>query len=437
MPRSLAGRLLLAAGAAIAVALVVAGVLISSVLERFVVRQVDGRLDAQIALLDASLADGDASLEEARDRPPFDRREKWVWVVSRDNRITTSAFLGSQPDFSGRGREADPGEIRPFDLKEDDGRLIHWRVLRKNGSGSLIAAGAPYDPAIGRPLAEAMQPLVLALLALGTALLLAALIQVRLGLRPLRALQEELHAIRAGKRQSVSENQPSEVMPLATELNKLLSENAEGLARARRHAANLAHGLKTPLATLAAAPSATQDPQTSDLVERMDRLIRHHLTRARAAALGETSRARTEASARLGDLADVMRAVHAPKPVAVEIDLPAETVVACEAQDFDEIFGNLLDNAFKWARGTVRISASREQRKICIRIEDDGPGISAEAVEDVLKPGKRLDETVPGYGFGLPIATELAELYGGSVRLGASADLKGACAEVRLPSAQG
>lgn len=437
VPRSLAGRLLLAAGAAIAVALVVAGVLISSVLERFVVRQVDGRLDAQIALLDASLADGDAALEEARDRPPFDRREKWVWVVSRDNRITTSALVGSQPDFSGRGHEADPGEIRPFDLKGDDGRLIHWRVLRKNGSGTLIAAGAPYDPAIGRPLAEAMRPLVLALLALGTALLLAALIQVRLGLRPLRALREELHAIRAGKRQSVSENQPSEVMPLATELNKLLSENAEGLARARRHAANLAHGLKTPLATLAAAPSAAQDPQTRDLVERMDRLIRHHLTGARAAALGETSRARTEASARLSDLAEVMRAVHAPKPVAVEIDIPAETVVACEAQDFDEIFGNLLDNAFKWARGTVRISASRESRTICIRIEDDGPGISAEAVEDVLKPGKRLDETVPGYGFGLPIATELAELYGGSVRLGASPDLKGACAEVRLPSAQG
>lgn len=437
VPRSLAGRLLLAAGAAIAVALVAAGVLINSVLERFVVRQVDGRLDAQIALLDASLANGNAALEEARDRPPFDRRERWVWLVSRDGRTTASAFLADRPDFSQRGRAAEPGEIRPSDLRGSDGRLIHWRVLRRSGNATLIAAGAPYEPAIGRPLSEAMQPLLLALLALGTALVLAALIQVRLGLRPLKSLQRQLHDIRAGKRQAVSENQPSEVLPLATELNKLLSENAEGLARARRHAANLAHGLKTPLATLAAAPSAANDPQTRDLVERMDRLIRHHLTRARAAALGETSRARTEPAERLADLAEVMRAVHAPRTIDVELDARADAAVACEVQDFDEIFGNLLDNAFKWANETVRITVEGEAREACLRVEDDGPGIERAAVRDVLKPGQRLDETVPGYGFGLPIASELAELYGGSLSLGASRGLKGTCVEVRLPLARG
>ncbi len=435
MPQSLAGRLLLAAGVAIAVALVAAGFLINAVLERFVVRQVDGRLDAQIALLDASLTNGDDSLEKARDRPFIDRREKWVWVVSRNGRTIESEFLGSRPDFSERTRKADPNGIRPFDLHDDDGRLIHWRGLRRSSDATLIAAGAPYDPAIGRPLREAMQPLVWALLALGVALVLAALVQVRLGLRPLKSLQAELHDIRAGRRQEVSQDQPSEIMPLAAELNKLLGENTETLAHARRHVANLAHGLKTPLATLVAAPSAAADPQIRNLVERMDRLIRHHLTRARAAALGEASRARTDAGARLAELAEVMRAVHAPKPVQVALDAPAEAFVACEAQDFDEIFGNIIDNAFKWANETVRIVASREMREVCFSIEDDGPGVNAEAVRDVLEPGKRLDETVPGYGFGLSIARELVELYGGSIRLRASQGLKGTSVEVRLPSA--
>ncbi|PZO82142.1 MAG: sensor histidine kinase [Mesorhizobium amorphae] len=445
MPRSLAGRLLALAACAIAAALLAGGIGMSLVLERFIVRQLDGRLDAQLVLLASVADDGPKAIEKMRrdlDRPPFVRRGGWVWVVEGDDWQVQSRSAGDErlalPEAQSAPRGRGGGGGGPSDrIRSAEGEIegegeAHWRVLQLDDV--KLAAAAPRDPAITGPLREAMEPLALGLLLLGAALALAALFQVRLGLKPLRAMRAELSEIRAGRRTEVGENQPSEVQPLAVELNSLLRENAEGLARARRHAANLAHGLKTPLATLAAAPALRRDPDAMGLVDGMDRMIRHHLTRARAATLGEgTSRAQVAARARLSELLSVMHAMHRTRPVQGSLTEGQPVAIACEEQDFDEMFGNLLDNAFKWARSKVAVSVVEEGRFASIRIADDGPGLAPDEMPEALRPGRRIDEATPGFGFGLPIARELVELYGGSLALDRSETLGGLSVTVRLP----
>lgn len=199
----------------------------------------------------------------------------------------------------------------------------------------------------------------------------------------------------------------------------MLDQNAAGLERARRHVANLAHGLKTPLATLSVmAASDARDPTALQaLSDQMERRIRHHLARARVAALTGPLRSRTPIRSRLVDLCETMEKIYRERGVRATIDVREDLVVACEPQDFDEIAGNLIDNAFKWAKSEVVVKAVTTSGAVTVTIEDDGPGLSAKQRGIVLQPGKRIDEATPGFGFGLSIANELAELYGGSVSI--------------------
>jgi signal transduction histidine kinase len=259
---------------------------------------------------------------------------------------------------------------------------------------------------------------------------------VRLGLRPLERLRVAVADIRSGRRDRLPEAQPREIQPLVVELNGLLAQNAANLERARGHVANLAHSLKTPLATLTLAlgeHDAGGDLQA--LVTLMERRIRHHLGRARAAALNGPVRAVTPIAPRLNDLAAVLAKIYADKPIAVTQEIAPDLAAACQQQDFDEMAGNLIDNAFKWARGRVTMRARRDDgRHVAIIIEDDGPGLDPQQISQVLRPGERIDEQAPGFGFGLPIARELAELYGGTIALGA-ATLGGLQVTLRLPLA--
>ncbi|WP_420132220.1 ATP-binding protein, partial [Rhodopseudomonas sp.] len=270
----------------------------------------------------------------------------------------------------------------------------------------------------------------------GVALITAMLLQVRLGLRPLERLRRAIADVRGGVRERVPEDQPGELQPLADELNALLSENAANLERARRHVSNLAHGLKTPLATLSVAlrKEAPGAEDVQSLVLLMDRRIRHHLGRARAAALGGPVRARTLLAPRVADLALVLAKVNADKPIDVVQIIAPTVAVACEQQDVDEMLGNVLENAFVWCRTKVTVRATAEGRSVVLTIEDDGPGLSAEQMANAVRAGHRLDESAPGFGFGLSITRELAELYAGALMLRRS-ELGGLCVEMRLPAA--
>jgi len=441
---SLNRRLLIGAAVLISLALVVAAIVINFVLHRFIQGQIDQRLDTHIVFLSSMLTAGDdgvIAITGNADGPPFDRRARgWYWeAVGPRNILRSRSLEGSSinaPEFRRPAKKKGPSAADgagPGDV------ALHFRIQQATVGLTpvTIIASAPRS-AVNGPLREAMTTLAISLAVLGLALVLAIILQVRLGLRPLERLRQAVADVRSGRSNTVPAEQPREILPLVSELNGLLEQNAANLERARRHVANLAHGLKTPLATLAIALSERGGETTSgvhSLVGLMERRIRHHLGRARAAALSGPARAQTPIAARIDDVVDVLSKMYADKRIAFAQDVPREFAVACEQQDFDEMAGNLLENAFSWARSRVDVHAHRDDgRSVAIVIEDDGPGLRPDQIPQVLRPGERLDESAPGFGFGLPITRELAELYGGELNLDASA-VGGLRVTLRLPLA--
>jgi signal transduction histidine kinase len=460
---SLSRRLFFGAGVFISVALAFAALVIFFVLHRFVQGQIDQRLDTQILFLASMLqtkGDGTLTLTGTADGPPFDRVGRgWYWQITGPQNTLRSRSLGGAtlnvPDLTRRPPppppppppfEADrdaappPGEPpRPADGPGPDNEPLHFRIkpVSQAGNEVTIVASAPRAAVLG-PLREAMITVAISLVVLGVALVVAMLLQVRLGLRPLERLRRSVADVRAGRSEAVPERQPLEIQPLVSELNGLLLQNASNLERARRHVANLAHGLKTPLATLGVALSAdgARAEELRPLIDVMERRIRHHLGRARAAALSGPVRAQTRLAPRISDLGLVLGKVNADKAIDFIADIPPALIVACEQQDFDEMIGNLLENAFRWARSKVEIRARLEQgRDLLVMIDDDGPGLQQADISQALQAGKRLDETAPGFGFGLSITRELTELYGGGLELMRSPS-GGLRAVLHLPAAQ-
>ncbi|AMN44987.1 ATP-binding protein [Rhodoplanes sp. Z2-YC6860] len=457
---SLSRRLMLAAGALIAAALLIAAIVIYFALHRFVQGQIDQRLDTHILFLSSMLradSGGTLRLDGTADGPPFDRmRRGWYWQISGPKNVIRSRSLDDAtlkpPDISGRplpppppipppeGDRPPPGERpAPADGAGPYGEAIHYRIKGVSVAGvhATIVASSP-RAAVSGPLRDAMLTLGIALGALGIALVLAMLVQVRLGLRPLERLRQAVADVRAGHSDRVPERQPREVQPMAAELNALLEQNAANLERARKHVANLAHGLKTPLATLAIAlPKDTRGTkELHELVALMERRIRHHLGRARAAALSGPVRSRTQLAPRVADLALVLAKANADKDVAFNSDVAHDMAVACEAQDVDEMLGNVLENAFHWCRSRVAVRAREEGRFTALEIDDDGPGLTSAQMAQAMQAGRRLDESSPGFGFGLSITRELAELYAGSLTLNKAA-LGGLRVTIYLPAAAG
>ncbi len=278
---------------------------------------------------------------------------------------------------------------------------------------------------------------------LGLGLLLMALLQIRYGLSPLRRVRAAIQNLRQTGAGRITEPLPLEVQPLVEELNALLEHSGRQAEEARRHAGNLAHALKTPLTVLTNAATA-RAPDLGEAVMRetrtMQRHVDHHLARARAVG----RRAGGHARSNVRDSAEaVRRAVERLYPEG-RLDIAGSRVaeVAIERQDLDEMLGNLIENAAKYGGGSVFITidpedeAAQEREGQCrIWIEDDGPGIPEAERIRIFDRGARLDTGKSGTGLGLAIVRDVAEIYGGSVTLGASEDLGGLLVELRLPRA--
>ena len=447
IPRSLYGRLLASAALFIIIALVVAGLSIGQVLERFVMRGLDQRLDAQIVLLARAVGE-DGRVDPARvvDAPPFDRPgSEWAWQIRTPTIELKSASLEGhampipalRPRIEHRHRRADP---QPVDGVSADRDTIHFRVLTiatDTGPVTITAAG-PREIA-ERPLRRALVPLAISLFVLGFVLIAAILLQLRFGLRPLAGLQSALADVRQGKARQIPADQPLELRGLVGELNALIDQNEAGLNNARKHVSNLAHGLKTPLAALRVKLDEDgRDPDGSlhQLAARMDASIRHHLARARAASPGGAGARSTALAPHVNDLVATLARINVDHALTVDADVPVDLAVACDPQDLDEMVGNLLDNAWRWAATRIVVTAAADGNRIALTIADDGPGLSAAARDAALVAGRRLDERGEGHGFGLSITRELAELYGGELRLG-EAPPNGLAAVLILPRVTG
>jgi signal transduction histidine kinase len=260
---------------------------------------------------------------------------------------------------------------------------------------------------------------------------------VRAGLHPLVRLREKLAAVRTGSARQVDGEYPAEVQPLVRDLNALLTHQAAAVSRAVAKAADLAHGLKTPLAILAqeaerasASGHAELAAAIGEQVERMRQQIDYHLAHARAAASGAMPGARGNVRDSADALTRTLARLHAERGVTIDVRVDPSHAVRCRREDLDEMLGNLLDNACKWAKSRVIVHSDGT----AISIEDDGAGLDAALREKVLQRGVRADEASPGSGIGLAIVRDLAELYGGSIVLD-TGPLGGLRATLTLPGA--
>ncbi len=441
--RSLGHRLLLLSTVWIAGALLVAGLALSSLFHRQVERDLGH--DLQI-LLDTLLfitdvePDGNITLSrklvDAKFDQPFSGR---YWQILIDGKaVLRSASLGDE--MLQAGTTPRQGGLAQSVI---DGPLSQ-RLLAVELDLTLPGSEHRYTYAVAADLAEinpdlvrADSVLVVILLLLGSCLIGAVFTQVRLGLKPLGRLGAEIANIRAGRRDRLSSDFPEEVAPLVEEVNALISHNNVVVERARTHIGNLAHALKTPISVLTAR-AGNEASALAELVRQqagaMYRHVEHHLARAHSAGASGPVGRRTEVRPTIEDMRRIVAQIYADRHLDIRVDSAPELVFLGERQDLEEMLGNLVDNACKWARRRVQLTARAEGNRLLLAVEDDGPGLPEAFGVEAFERGTRLDEAVPGTGFGLAIARDIAAIYGGRIQL-ARSQLGGLAASLDLPRA--
>lgn len=437
--------------------MVVGGVLaISSVYRAQTVNLLDAELDSTLVTLARAiepLDDGSGRVRDIPERLPSDARYEtplsgryWVIVAVNDDGsigddIRPRSVWDGDPPLPAEMAEdalATPGAV--IRGNERDGpagepiRIAVQAITIPNRDNPILLVAASDRTQSNQGADQLRTILLVAMIALAGGTLLAMATGLRFALRPLDRIQSDITAIREGRQAALSEDYPQEVQPLSEELNKLLEHNRNVVSRARTHVGNLAHALKTPLAVL--RNEAQGETQLDDVVRRQSENMRanvdHYLRRAQAAARAEALGVRTQILEAADGIARVMNKLFARDGKSVTVDIPAGLYARTERQDLEEMLGNLLDNACKWARSKVEVSAERDaDGMIVIHIDDDGPGLSPEECEQAVKRGIRLDETAPGTGLGLSIVADIASMNGGSLALSKS-PLGGLRTTVRL-----
>lgn len=266
-------------------------------------------------------------------------------------------------------------------------------------------------------------------------------VQVKRGLASFNELRANLTGVREGRDARLGGEYPSEVQPLVNELNALLADREERVTRALTKAGDLAHGLKTPLTLLnQQAERAKGEGQPAlaaaimQQVDRMRRQVDYHLAHARASASGGDPTARCHVLTSADALARTMATIHAERHLTIDVHAPHDHFVRGRREDYEEMLGNLVDNACKWAKRRIEVRSAVDNGHVVTTVDDDGPGLDVSLRESVLKRGVRADEAAPGSGLGLAIVADLVELYGGSIALGSS-PLGGVRATLRVPAA--
>lgn len=441
--KSLASRLVVSAAIWCALLLSVSGFALSALFGDAVRNSFDARLAVLLEGVVAGTAvgeDGRLDLSLQLGEPRFDQPfSGWYWQISdgkepvrRSSSLWAQTLILPHPEGDEVVLSELPGPsgqtlrvlVRPILLPDQDKR--YWYAVAGDES-ELRRTKNRFDGLLA---------LTLAMLFGGV--LAAILIQVRFGLQPLFRIRGALSAIRSGESQRLEGKYPSEIQPLAHELNALIDHSETLIERAQTHVGNLAHGLKTPLSVLANEARDNASP-FGNLVDRQTTLMRqqveHHLARARAAATSTILGARSEVAPALRDLKRTLERIYSERGIAIELVCPDDLAFRGARQDLEEMLGNLMDNACKWADGGVRVRAERREDRIVISVEDDGDGLPPSKRDEVMKRGRRLDESVPGTGLGLSIVDDLASLYGGSFVLGDAA-LGGLSARLDLPAGE-
>jgi signal transduction histidine kinase len=366
---------------------------------------------------------------EPRFRTPL---SGWYWQIETPSGLIRSRSLWDRDLPQAAAETAmvrGPGEQRL--------RMLSRAIVMGDRVYRFRVAGE--TDAIAKATAQFSLSVSVSLAVLGFGLILAVLFQVAVGLRPLARLRHQLQRIRSGEAERLEGPFPHELDPLVSELNALLAHNQDILERARAHGGNLAHALKTPLSILANEAERGDDRLAEAArrqLPRMERLINHHLARARMAGTAGTLTGRQPVTPVLAELLRTLGKLYARRGVRLERRDAREAIFQGEREDLMEMLGNLLDNACKWAERDVQIRIEPASAGFVVHIDDDGPGLPPDARARVVERGRRLDENVPGSGLGLAIVADHAKLYHGRLAL-ADSPTGGLRASLQLPGSCG
>jgi signal transduction histidine kinase len=460
---SLATRLFLSATAWVVVILVITGVVLSSVYRDATERAFDRRLNLYLRTLIAEVATPDEPPDrqfQSLGEPLFELPlSGWYWQITRTDlgkaetgcsnksevRCSRSLWDKTLPKLEEHGAELTAAGVRLGYADGPEGQSLRMveRPVDLGADGKFLVSVAGDATEIFDETRSFDYYLGGTFAALGIVLLLTTIFQVRFGLAPLKRISESIADIRSGRAERLEGEFPVEIAPLARETNALIDANREIVERARTHVGNLAHAIKTPLSVIVNEASAHGiDPFASKVLEQADVMrdqVAHHLERARIAARVTTIGTVTEVAPAIDALRRTMEKIHRDRAIAIELQADPQARFRGERQDLEEMAGNLVDNACKWASSQVFIEVLVEPPaqpgagpRLRIIVDDDGRGLSATERAQVSRRGQRLDESKPGSGLGLSIVVDLASLYGGGLTLG-NAPIGGLRAELVLP----
>ncbi len=452
---SLSFRLIFTSAVVAVVLLVSAAFLLAYLFQQALERNFDARLRA---ILDGLLAnvelatDGSPVMSGRIPDPRFTLPlSGWYWQVSPPKHRTLPD-LASESSLEQRLVPAeadlqtrDAGGVASFYIKDSKGtqlRAIEQKFKLFGGEEFSFLVAGNFDELKNEILAF-QRALYGVLGLLGFGLLLAIFLQVRVAMKPMQSMQQSLSNIRAGKAERLEGEFPSEMQPVADEMNLLILAGTEIIDRARTQVGNLAHALKTPLSVLSNEAQGNKTDfgaKVSEQIQVMRDHVSLYLDRARRAARAQTLGAATDVEPVLAALGRTIMRINQDRGVKIDVSVSPGLKFRGEVQDLEEMAGNLIDNAAKWSKQAVKISAAPiidpidgTQNWLMITVDDDGPGLPANKRAEAVKRGKRLDETKPGSGLGLSIVTETAGMYSGNLVLG-DADIGGLRVQLRLPS---
>ena len=384
--------------------------------------------------------DGQLLLSREPTDPRFHRPDSgWYWeILGGDTLLIKSSSLGEQQlDLSDLSLDEDhdvqivygPGGHR---LRA---HVAHVSYPHEPGSLTFVATAPVME--IKDDVHDFYTHILASFLVLGFGLSIAVVVQVMVALKPLKAIQSAISDIKGGKMGRLPRDFPKDVQPLVDELNFLLDHNEVLLKRARTQLGDLAHAVKNPLTVIrneARSMSSTQGQLILDQSHVMANSIDHYLSRARIYGKQDAIGYRTSVRSVIDDLSFAVQHIHKDRGIKIDLLCLEDKWFRGEAQDLEEMAGNLIDNAFKWAKSKVVVRCQSDHNRLALFIEDDGPGIAEEELKTITRRGRKLDETTPGHGHGLGIVKDIAELYGGALKLGRS-ELGGGKAELDLPAA--
>ena len=436
----IATRLFYLAAVWSSVLLLATGILLTVIYRHSVESAFDDRLSVYLRAIVADVTSpGDDTRTEPGQlgEPRFELASSgWYWQITRvdsdqeDIKASRSLFSARLPKLADQGVQPELGGLRRGYAQGPDVQKLRFleRVVDVGDEGIyLIQVTGAFDEVEGQ-VRDFELALILAFTFLALGLVFATALQLRFGLRPLRTLQEQVSAIRRGTAEKIEGTFPRDLAPLAGELNLLIASNRDIVERARTHVGNLAHALKTPLSVIINEAGSKSDAASLIVGEQaalMRDQVSYYLDRARAAARSSVIGTICDVTPVVTSLLRTFEKIYADRQIAFALSGQSDLRFRGEAQDLQDMVGNLLDNAGKWAHYKVAVQIQLQQSEdernlppmLVIILDDDGPGLPLALRQEAMARGRRLDETKPGSGLGLSIVVDLAASYSGSLQL--------------------